>query len=385
MTIRDRVAIAGVGRTELSKNSGVSTLTLALRAVRAALDDAGLHVRDVDGVATHGVGDSAPAPVVAAALGIRDVAFLLNQSGGGGLSATVVGYAAAAIATGQASVVVCWRAINARSEFRMGGTGRDAPPLAEFQYQVPYGYLAPPQQFAMLARELLDGGALDERVLGTVSVTQRSHAARNPRAMLRTPLSLDDYLASPWVVEPLRLLDCCLETDAAVAVVLTSASRARDLARPPVHLRAFATGGGDTLYSTGRSTLAPSAAALMAPRLFRAAGLAPSDIDVAELYDAFTPLVPLQLEDYGFCPPGGAAEFILAGETAIGGTLPVNTHGGHLSEGYVHGLNHVAEAVDQLRGDAGDRQVAGARTALVSAQPGYVGGVTSALILGGPQ
>lgn len=123
----------------------------------------------------------------------------------------------------------------------------------------------------------------------------------------------------------------------------------------------------------------------MAPRLFRAAGLAPSDIDVAELYDAFTPLVPLQLEDYGFCPPGGAAEFILAGETAIGGTLPVNTHGGHLSEGYVHGLNHVAEAVDQLRGDAGDRQVAGARTALVSAQPGYVGGVTSALILGGPQ
>lgn len=187
MTIRDRVAIAGVGRTELSKNSGVSTLTLALRAVRAALDDAGLHVRDVDGVATHGVGDSAPAPVVAAALGIRDVAFLLNQSGGGGLSATVVGYAAAAIATGQASVVVCWRAINARSEFRMGGTGRDAPPLAEFQYQVPYGYLAPPQQFAMLARELLDGGALDERVLGTVSVTQRSHAARNPRAMLRTP------------------------------------------------------------------------------------------------------------------------------------------------------------------------------------------------------
>jgi acetyl-CoA acetyltransferase len=381
MSLRDQAAIAGVGWAGYSKDSGVSTLTLALRAIRAALDDAGLGHAAVDGVATHGVGDSTPATVVAAALGLRDVRFIMDQVGGGGLSATAVGHAAMAVALGQADAVVVWRALNARSEFRMGGTGRAAPALAEFQYQFPYGYLTPPQQFAMVARAYLDTGRVNEKVLGTVAVIQRAYAQRNPRAMMRTAITLEDYLASPWVAEPLRRLDCCLESDAAVALVVTSATRAAALRQPAVLISGFATGGGMTLYNAGRTTLIPSAARELAPRLYASAGIGPGDVDIAELYDAFTFLVPLQLEDYGLVPAGEVGPFILDGGTGPGGRLPVNTHGGHLSEGYVHGLNHVAEAVTQLRGSAEDRQVPGAAVALVSSQPGYVGGATSALIL----
>jgi len=381
MSLRDQAAIAGVGWAGYSKDSGVSTLTLALRAIRAALDDAGLDLAAVDGVATHGVGDSTPATVVAAALGLRDVRFVLDQVGGGGLSATAVGYAAMAVALGQADAIVVWRALNARSEFRMGGTGRPAPALAEFQYQVPYGYLAPPQQFAMVARAYLNTGRVSEKVLGTVAVTQRAYAQRNPRAMMRTPITMEDYLTSPWVAEPLRRLDCCLESDAAVALVVTSTARAARLRQPAVLISGFATGAGMTLYNAGRTTLIPSPARDLAPRLYASAGIGPGDVDIAELYDAFTFLVPLQLEDYGLVPAGEVGPFILDGGTGPGGGLPVNTHGGHLSEGYVHGLNHVAEAVTQLRGTAEDRQVPGAAVALVSSQPGYVGGATSALIL----
>jgi acetyl-CoA acetyltransferase len=199
--------------------------------------------------------------------------------------------------------------------------------------------------------------------------------------MMRAPITMEDYLASPWVAEPLRRLDCCLESDAAVALVVTSATRAAALRQPAILISGFATGGGMTLYNSGRTALVPSAARDLAPRLYASAGIGPGEVDIAELYDAFTFLVPLQLEDYGLVPAGEVGQFILDGGTGPGGKLPVNTHGGHLSEGYVHGLNHVAEAVLQLRGAAGDRQVPGADVALVSGQPGYVGGATSALIL----
>ena len=199
--------------------------------------------------------------------------------------------------------------------------------------------------------------------------------------MMRNPLTMEDYLASRWIVEPFRLFDCCLETDAAVALVVTSAERARDLARPPVLISAAAYGSGHTLFSNRRGDLATSAAAISRRGSTRWRVSARSEVDVAELYDAFTPLVLIQLEDYGLCPKGEAAGFVADGHTGAGGSLPVNTHGGHLSEGYVHGLNHVAEAVSQLRGDAGSRQVPGAQVALSTAQPGYVAGTTSALLL----
>jgi acetyl-CoA acetyltransferase len=285
-----------------------------------------------------------------------------------------------AVVTGQASTVVCWRAINARSEWRMGGTGRAAPDTVEFQYQVPYSYATPPQQFAMAARAWMADRGATELDLGAVAVTTRAHAALNPAAMMRDPITIDDYLASRWVVEPFRLFDCCLETDAAVAVVVTTADRARDLRRPPVTISGAVWGSGQMLVSNGRD-FTVSGAAAAGRRLWEQAGFGPADLDVAELYDAFTSLVLVQLEDYGIVGRGEAAGFVRDGHTALGGRLPVNTHGGHLSAGYVHGLNHLAEAVRQLRGECGARQVPGAAVALSTGQCGYVAGNTSALAL----
>ncbi|RJL26599.1 thiolase C-terminal domain-containing protein [Bailinhaonella thermotolerans] len=378
---RDRTAVAGVGYTPFSKNSGVSTLTLAARAVLAALEDAGLGPDDVDGLATHRVGDSAAPWLVASALGIREPSWYLDQFGGGSVSHSVVGQAALAVASGIARTVVCYRAINARSEFRMGGTGRAVPVSPEVQYQAPYGFFAPPQQYAMYARaHMLKYGTKEEH-FGRLAVTQRANAVKNPRALMRDPITLDDYLSSRWIAEPFRLLDCCLETDGACALVVTTAERARDLRQPAVTISAAAWGGGDSFLSGGRADVTVTAAAELAPRLYAMAGVRPRDIDVAQIYDCFTYSVIVQLEDYGFCGKGEGGPFVADGHTSLDGDLPVNTHGGFLSEGYVHGINHIAEAVSQLRGQAGDRQVPGAEVALSTAQPGYILPATSALIL----
>ncbi|MFG1702258.1 acetyl-CoA acetyltransferase [Nonomuraea sp. M3C6] len=381
LDFRDSTAIAGVGYTPFTKDSGVSTLTLACRAVLAALEDAGLTPDDVDGLATHRVGDSAPPTLVGPALGLADLAWHLDQFGGGSVSHAVVGQAALAVAAGMAETVVCYRAINARSEFRMGGTGRGVPVSPEVQYQAPYGFFAPPQQYAMYARaHMLKYGTKAEH-FGQLAVTQRSNAAKNPRAMMRTPITLDDYLASRWIAEPFRLLDCCLETDGACAVVVTTPEHARSLRRPPILISAAAWGGGTSHLSGPSTDPTVTSAAALAPRLYAQAGVGPGDIDVAEVYDCFTYSVIVQLEDYGFCGKGEGGPYVASGATSLDGALPVNTHGGFLSEGYVHGMNHIAEAVSQLRGDAGDRQVRGAEVALSTAQPGYVLPATSALIL----
>ncbi len=357
-----------MGYTPFSKNSGVSTLALAQHAIADALADAGLPWGALDGVATHRVGDSVQAAVVAEALGIDDLHFYLDQFGGGSASHSIIGAAAAAVATGVAETVVCWRAINARSGYRMGGTGRPPPDVLEFQYQTPYGYATPPQQFAMYARSWMHRYGVTAEDLGRVAIRQRACAVDNPRAMMRTPITMDDYLSARWIVEPFRLFDCCLETDAAVALVITTAERAR---RPPppagadlgrrLGIRAHAGverprrphgvgGGEDGAAPVGhggagsRRTSRSPASTTPSPRL-----------------------VLQQLEDYGFCAKGDAAGFYA--ET----TLPVNTHGGHLSEGYVHGLNHAAHAVQRLRD--------GLAVALTTGQPGYVAGNTSAVVL----
>jgi acetyl-CoA acetyltransferase len=376
-----KAAIAGIGYTEFSRNSGVSTLTLASRAIMAALDDAGLDPDKVDGIATHRVGDSIPAPMVATAIGLIDPHYYVDHFGGGGSSHGLVGQAAMAVAAGVADYVVCYRAINARSEFRMGGTGRPLVEHIETQYQAPYGYMAPPQYYAMMARAYMDAFGVDERHLGAVAIAQRANAANNPRAMMRDPIDFDDYCASRMITEPFRLLDCCLETDVGVALLVTTPERARDLRKPAVIVDAAAWGGGTTLQSAGVPDITTSYAERMAPRLFGMAGIGPADVDFANLYDCFTFSVLMQLEDYGFCGKGEAGGFVLDGHHRMGARLPVNPHGGFLSEGYAHGMNHIAEAVQQLRGEAGGRQVAGARIGLSTGAPGYVGGVTSALLL----
>jgi acetyl-CoA acetyltransferase len=192
---------------------------------------------------------------------------------------------------------------------------------------------------------------------------------------------MDDYLSARWIVEPLCLFDCCLETDAAIAVVVTSTERARDLEQVPVTISGAVWGGGHTLFSNHRGDFTTTAASDNAPRLYAMAGVGPDDIDVACLYDAFTPLVLMQLEEFGFCKRGEAGAFIAEGNTMPTGSLPVNPHGGHLSEGYVHGINHIAEAVQQLRHASGERQAPGAEVALSTGQPGWVAGSSSGLIL----
>lgn len=232
-----------------------------------------------------------------------------------------------------------------------------------------------------MARAYLDEFGISTEAFGHVAITQRDNAVLNERAMMCTPITMDDYLSSRWIVEPLRLFDCCLETDAAIAVVITSAERARDLPHPPVLISGAVWGGGHTLFSNRQPTFTTSAAAAMSERLYAMAGVGPGDVDVACIYDAFTPLVLMQLEDYGFCGKGEAGDFVTSGAIGRGGALPVNPHGGHLSEGYVHGINHLAEAVSQLRGTSGVRQVPGAEVALSTGQCGYVAGSSSAVML----
>ena len=380
--LRDATAIAGVGYSPFTKRSGVSPLALAVTAVRDAVADAGLTLADIDGVATHHVNESASPHQVAAALGLSPLSWSLEELGGGSRAAAVVGGAAMACAAGAARHVVVYRALNGRSGTRMGGsTGRSAYVRPEVAFQEPYGLLSPSQSYALGARMHMNRFGTTEEQLGRIAVQQRANAVLNPRAVERTPMTLDDYFAARWITEPFRLYDCCLETDAACAVVVTTTERARDLRRHAVTIRAFASTAGPDGFGRGANDLTTSAAAHAAKLLYERAGLGPEEVDVAELYDAFTFSALLLMEDFGFCGKGEGGPFVESGATALAGALPVNTHGGFLSEGYVHGLNHIAEAVQQLRHDAGERQVAGFETALATAQPGYLTGVSSAILL----
>ena len=309
-TLRDRTAIVGVGYTEFSKRSGVSTLTLAQRAITAALEDAGLTHRDLDGVVCYRLGDSASPHYVAQTLGLQNVNLVLDVAGGGSSSAGVVAQVAAAIASGQAECVVCWRALNARSGMRTGGTTSTGSTVdssssfsPEWSYWRPYRHSAPAQTHSMAMNRFMVERGITVEDLGRVAINQRANAILNPRALMTKPLTMEEYLASRWIVEPLRLFDCCLETDCAVALVITTAERARDLAQVPVTITAGGFGGGN-FSTTGHWDPSAVPAAQMAPRLFAAAGLGPADIDVAQFYDAFTPLVLIQLEAYGFCEWG---------------------------------------------------------------------------------
>lgn len=381
--MRDAAAVAGVGFSDYSRASGVSTLSLAVDAIVAAVADAGLTLADVDGLATHHVNDSAPLSEVATALGLEDVAWYNEELGGGSRAPAVLAQAARACIAGSARHVVCYRALNGRSGPRMGGSGGARTlPSSHLQFQVPYGLVSPVQIYGLAARAHMAAYGTTAEDLGQVAVQQRANAAKNPRALMTAPMTMDDYLASRWVAEPFRLLDCCLETDAACAVVVTTTDRARDLTQPPVAIRAWASAiGPDGFARNNGGDLTSSTSAQVAPRLFAMAGLGPQDVDVAELYDAFTFAVLVQLEDYGFCPKGEGGPLVSSGATALDGALPVNTHGGFLSEAYVHGFNHVAEAVLQLRGQAGERQVEGCEVALSTAMPGYLTGMSSAVLL----
>ncbi|WP_413808542.1 lipid-transfer protein [Streptomyces sp. OE57] len=378
-TLGGRAAIVGIGATEFSKDSGRSELKLAVEAVQAALDDAGLTPADVDGLVTFTM-DTSPEITVAQACGIGDLTFFSRVHYGGGAACATVQQAALAVATGVAEVVVCYRAFNERSGRRFGSGVQHREPSAEgaaLGWSLPFGLLTPASWVAMAAQRYLHTYGLTPEVFGHVAVTDRRHAAINPAAYFHgKPITLAEHAASRWIVEPLRLLDCCQETDGGQAIVVTSVERARDLSRPPAVITAAAQGAGrgqEQMTSFYRDDLTGlPEMGVVAGQLWRGSGLTPADIDVAILYDHFTPFVLMQLEEFGFCGRGEAAGFVA--EDA----LPLNTHGGQLGEAYLHGMNGIAEAVRQIRGSSVS-QVPGAARALVTAGTGVP---TSGLLLG---
>ena len=370
-TLRDKYAIAGIGYTKYSANSGTTVLNLALEACRSAVADSGLGIDEVDGVLSYHFGDSVPSIAVATGLGLPAARYAVEFSSGGNAANLIVQTAAAAIEAGLARNVLCFRAMNGRSGLRLGGS-RDLNSRGITQYTAPFGWITYPQAMAMWCRRhMIKYGTTSEQ-LGAVAVSCRRNAALNPRAMMREPITLADHQASRMIAEPFRLLDICLESDGACAVLVTSAERARDLRRKPVYIRGAAYGGGpnqgDDLFDAIRwPDHAHNYAKYLADDLWGSAGVGPRDIDVAEIYDCFTYSVIMQLEGFGFCKEGEGGAFVQAGHIGREGEIPVNTHGGLLSEAYIHGLNHVIEAVEQLRGEAGSRQIAGAELALTTA------------------
>ncbi|WP_043224844.1 lipid-transfer protein [Streptomyces sp. NRRL F-5193] len=374
-----RAAVAGIGATEFSKDSGRSELSLAVEAVRAALDDAGLTPGDVDGLVTFTM-DTNPEITVAQAAGIGELSYFSRVHYGGGAACATVQQAALAVAAGVAEVVVCYRAFNERSGRRFGSGVQRREPSAEgaaLGWQLPFGLLTPASWVAMAAQRYLHDHRLTPEVFGHVAVTDRRYAATNPAAWFHgKPITLADHAASRWIAEPLRLLDCCQETDGGQAIVVTTTERARDLRRPPAVVLAAAQGAGrkqeamTSFYRDGLSGLPEMG--VVARQLWQTSGLRPADIDVGILYDHFTPFVLMQLEEFGFCGPGEGGDFVAAD------ALPINTHGGQLGEAYLHGMNGIAEAVRQLRGTSVN-QIPGAARALVTAGTGVP---TSGLVLG---
>ena len=382
-----KVAIAGIGATEFSKDSGRTEMRLAVEATLAALADAGIEPAEVDGMCTFTM-DNNPEMDVHRLIGGKDMTFFSRIDYGGGGACAPVQQAAMAIASGVANVVVCYRAMNERSWYRFGG-GTSMPQSPTFltanhySWYLPAGLTTPGSYVAMVARVYMERYGATSEDFGRVSVAARDFAATNPKAYFYgKPITLDDHQQSDFIAEPLHLLDCCQESDGGVAIVLTSLERARGLKHKPAVVRAAAQGsaqGQHRLTSFYRDDLTHlPEMGLVAKQLYAQSGLSPDDIQAAVLYDHFTPYVLEQLEEFGFCKRGEAKDFVRAGQHARGGRLPINPNGGQLGEAYIHGMNGIAEAVQQLRGTSVN-QLEGIEHMLVTAGSGVP---TSGIILG---
>ncbi len=371
-------AIAGVGHTEFSRRAGRTELQLACEAITAALTDAGLMPADVDGLVSYTI-DPVEETELVRSIGFPEIGFSSRVPYGGGGSMGTLLHAASAVISGAADVVVAYRAIRARSgATRFGGAKTSPSPTSQhsgstaMQWAMPHGVLTPASWMALNSTRYMHQFGVTSADFGRAVVQLREYAAKNPAAWgFGRPISLEDHQASRWIAEPcLHLLDCCQETDGSVALVITGAERAADLAVTPVLIGA-ASGAGlfeqeiaSDHYRADLSVMDGSVA--LGERLFDRAGFSRDDVDVAMIYDAFSPILLMQLEALGFCGPGEAKDFVASGALAPDGALPCNTNGGLIGEGYIHGLNLVLEATRQLRGTAVN-QVPGARTVLVTA------------------
>jgi acetyl-CoA acetyltransferase len=372
-SLRDQACVVGVGETRYCRapGSGMSNLGLMLTAARHAANDAGVSPRDIDGIMSMGGG---MAEALAANLGIENLRYAASVHMGGASSVASLQAAAMAVAFGIANHVlipVGWNGYSGRRARDLSDLGAGALPIGGtlVDYYTPYGCNAPPQWYALMCRRHMEEYGTPPEALGTISVTSRQHAQLNPNAVMRgRPMTLDDYFNSPWITKPYRLLDCCLETDGGAAVIVTSAERAERIdGHVPVYLSAVAEGHpypADDIVN--RPDFFGVGLTHAAPKAFEMAGVGPGDVDFAEIYDCFTFEVLQQLEEAGFCARGEGGKFVLESGIGLGGKLPVNTHGGLMSEAHVAGMNHIVEAVRQLRGEAGARQVDGARVGVVT-------------------
>jgi acetyl-CoA acetyltransferase len=376
--LRGEAAIVGLGATEFSRQAGRTELQLACEAVVAAVADAGLAVGDVDGLVSYTV-DPVEETELVRSVGLQEIAWSSRVPYGGGGSMGVLLHAASAVLSGAADVVVAYRAIRARSgASRFGGAKTSPSPTSAhsgttaMQWAMPFGVLTPASWMALNSTRYMHEFGVSSEDFGRAVVQLRAYAASNPAAWgYQNPITLADHQESRWIAEPcIHLFDCCQETDGAVALVITSAARARDLPNPVVQIGA-ASGAGlfeqeiaTDHYRPDLSVMDGSVA--LAGRLFDRYGFSRDEIDAAMIYDAFSPILLMQLEALGFCGFGEAKDFVADGNLALDGALPCNTNGGLIGEGYIHGLNLVLEATRQLRGTAVN-QIADPHTILVTA------------------
>lgn len=376
-TIKDRVAIVGIGESAYYKRgqSPYGEFHLMLQAILAAAEDAGIDPKEIDGFASY-AGDRNEPMRIATALGTPKVGFSnMHWGGGGGGGSGAVGNAAAAIVAGYSKYVVAYRGL-AQGQFGRFGqalAARSPKVTGGNAYQAPFGCMSAGQTLAAMQaqRHMHEFGTQQEH-FGAVALASYKHAQTNPRAvMYGRPLTMEDYHASRWVAQPLHLFDCCQETDGAAAVILTTAERARDMKQVPAYMLAAAQGSGFR-YGAGamNRTMVHSNHEALAESLWGMAGIGPKDVDVAQFYENFTPLVLMSIEDYGFCEKGEGGPFVAGGRVEWpGGDLPINTSGGNLAEAYTHGFEIITEAVRQVRGTS-TAQVEDAEISFVASGPG---------------
>jgi acetyl-CoA acetyltransferase len=374
--LADKAIIAGIGQTEFSKASGRSELQLAAEAARAAILDAGMTPADVDGLVTF-TADANDELLLMRALGIPELRYWSRTPYGGNGAHTTVQHAAMAVATGVARAVVVYRAFNERSGRRFGQPNAKTTPPG-WNWYMPFGLDTPAKIYSLTFQRYMTRYGLTNEDFGRYTVVARKHAATNPDAWFyRRPITLADHQESRWIVEPiLRLLDCCQESDGGVALVVTAADRAPDLPHPAARIAAVAEadlGGGHVMFNYYQRDLSRfDEAEFLARQLYEASGLAPRDMQAAMIYENFSPIVFLQLEALGFCGPGEARDFIAEGNIELGGTLPVNTHGGLLGEAYIHGVNNILEGVRQIRGTAVNQVPAVAHVMVAGGRSGNI-------------
>jgi acetyl-CoA acetyltransferase len=359
-------AIVGVGATPYYPRgtSWPQTVDEMIgRAIINACDDAGISIKDVDGLALYsragaGYYDIIDTPLLMEHLGIREMRFTATLTGGGGGSAGSIGLAELAIAHKEARYVVSVMALQQAGKQRLGSIMGDKPPTPELAFVQPSGLIGPGHMMAVLARRHMHLYGTRRDAFAEIAISSRDNAMPREEAVKRTKLTREDYFAAPLIADPLCIYDFCLETDGAIAVVSAPADEAKDLRQKPVYVVA-STHGGVRDWGRGFSAMlqtddyfATSGHRFVADRLWERSGLRPEDMSAAQLYDHFSPMVLMQLEDYGFCPRGEGGAYVESGAIRLGGTMPVNTHGGQLSDGYIVGMTHIREAVEQLRGTA---------------------------------